>query len=76
MQQLVTAVGVVLLTIGMAGAAPVIGNLVDQSQGKCDYLPCVWPWTLPVLAAYGALVAIGAILFTWSLLRLRFHHKS
>ena len=73
---MVTLLGLILLTIGMAGAAPVIGDIVSESQGKCDYVSCVGPWTLPVLAAYGAFVVIGAILFTWSLLRLRARHTS
>jgi hypothetical protein len=68
--------GLVLLALALAGATPLIRDLVNQSQGKCDYMPCVWPWTLPVLAGYAALIAVGAILLTWPRLRRRLHRKS
>ena len=76
MRQRVTVLGLVLLTLGLAGAAPVIRDVVYESQGKCDWAPCVWRWTLPVLAGWGLLIAVGAILLTWSLLRWGVHRKS
>jgi hypothetical protein len=70
MRGLVTALGLILLTLGLLGAAPIVRDVVNESEGKCDYMPCVWPWTFPDLAGWGALAAVGAILLTWSLLRL------
>jgi hypothetical protein len=72
----VTVLGLVLLTLGLAGAARVIRDVVNESQGKCDWAPCVWPWTLPMLGGWGLLIAVGAILLMWSLLRRGVQRKS
>jgi hypothetical protein len=63
-----TAFGLAALGIGLAGAAPLVRDLINESQGKCDYVPCVWTWTLPALTAYGALMAAGAVLLSRALL--------
>jgi hypothetical protein len=55
--------GLVLLSIGLLGGVPAIRDVVYQAQG--DYLSCVGPWTWPVIAGCGALVAIGAVMLFW-----------
>ena len=57
--------------IGLAEAIQILRNMIAQAQGKCDWVPCVWPWTLPTLAAFVLLAASGAALVTWTELRRR-----
>lgn len=65
------ALGLAVAAIGLREGAPIIRDIVYQAQGKCDYLSCIGPWTLPSLAGDIVLLAAGAALITASALRAR-----
>jgi hypothetical protein len=63
---LVTA-AVTGVAIGLWECAHIVSDIVYQAQGKCDYLSCTGPWTLPSLAGDLVLVTAGAVLLaTWT----------
>ena len=61
--------GAVLAFIAMlVGAWKVVrlaSDVLNQAQGKCDFVPCVWPWTFPSMAGFGLLLVAGAAVLTW-----------
>ena len=61
------AAGLAAVAIGLWEGVHVVQNIIYQAQGKCDYLSCTGPWTLPALAGDLVLVAAGAALVaTWA----------
>lgn len=61
------AAGLAAVAIGLWEGAHIVIDIVYQAQGKCDYLSCTGPWTLPSLAGDLVLVAAGAALVaTWA----------
>ena len=63
--------GLLALVLGLLQAARLVSAIINESQGKCDYVTCVWPWTYPLLAASLAVAAVGAIVLTWTSLTAR-----
>jgi hypothetical protein len=66
-RSLLALAGVAAVATGLWRGIPVLWGIANEALGKCDYLPCVWPWTLPSLAGFGLLLIAGAILTTWAL---------
>jgi len=61
------AAGLAAVAIGVWEGVHVVHDIVYQAQGKCDYLSCTRPWTLPTLAGELILVAAGtALVATWA----------
>jgi hypothetical protein len=61
------AAGSAAVAIGLGEGAQVVIGIVDQAQGKCDYLSCTGPSTLPALTGDLVLVAAGAVqLAAWA----------
>lgn len=58
--------GLVATAIGIRQAVSLLGDIINESQGKCDYVPCVWPWTYPSLAAFLLLALRGVSLVAWT----------
>ena len=54
------ALGLAAASVGLGEGAHIARDIVYQAQGKCDYLLCTGPWTLPSLAGAILLVAAGA----------------
>jgi hypothetical protein len=54
------AAGLAAVAIGLWEGAHIVRDIVYQAQGKCDYLSCTGPLTLPSLAGDIVLVAAGA----------------
>ncbi len=64
---LLIAAGTAAVAIGLWESAHVVIDIVNQAQGKCDYLSCTGAWTLPALIADLVLVIAGAaFLATWA----------
>jgi hypothetical protein len=59
---LFVATGLAALGVGGWEGAQLVRDIVDQAQGKCDYLNCTNAWTLPSLAGALVLIAAGAVL--------------
>jgi hypothetical protein len=66
MRRQVAAAGLIALLVGLLGAGPLLRDILNQAQNKCDYLPCVWLWTVPTLGGFGVLAAAGAVLLAWA----------
>lgn len=64
---LVSAASIVAVVIGGSRVIGLLLDLMNQAQGKCDYLPCVWPWTYPSLAGFGLLAVAGTAILGWML---------
>jgi hypothetical protein len=56
------AAGLAAVAIGLWEGAHIVTDIVYQAQGKCDYLSCTGPWTLPSLTGNLVLVAAGSAL--------------
>jgi hypothetical protein len=54
------AAGLAAVATGLWEGAQIVRDIVYQAQGKCDYLSCTGPWTLPALAGNLVLIAAGA----------------
>jgi hypothetical protein len=54
------AAGLAAVAIGLWEGAHIVTDIVYQAQGKCDYLSCTGPWTLPSLTGDFVLVAAGS----------------
>ncbi len=65
---LVSAAAIVAVVIGGWRVIGLLLDVMNQAQGKCDYLPCVWPWTFPSLAGFGLLAVAGTAILGWMLL--------
>ena len=63
---LVLLTGLTGVGVGLWEASRLAGNIIDQAQGKCDYLACTNAWTLPSLAGALVLVTAGTVLVAWS----------
>ena len=63
--------GLLAIVVGLTDTAIVARDIINESQGKCDYLPCVWPWTYPLLSAFVALAVAGGVLVATALARRR-----
>lgn len=61
--------GFVAVVPRLWGGIPLVRDIVNEAQGKCDYLPCAGPGRCLPLPAFGALVMSGAILLTWAVFR-------
>jgi hypothetical protein len=57
---LLVVLGLAAAPVGLWECAHIAMDIVYQAQGKCDYLLCTGPWTLPSLAGALLLVAAGA----------------
>jgi len=55
------AAGTAAVAIGLWEGAHVVIDIVNQAQGKCDYLSCTGPSTLPALMGDLVLGAAGAV---------------
>jgi hypothetical protein len=62
----VVAAGLAGVGVGLWEGSRLVRDLVYQAQGKCDYLSCTTPSTLPFLAGAVVLVITGAVLVAWS----------
>jgi hypothetical protein len=61
------AAGTAAVAIGLWEGAHVVIDIVNQAQGKCDYLSCTGARTLPALIADLVLVIAGAaLLAAWA----------
>ena len=51
--------GIAAIVIGLWDGSRTVRDFVYQVQGKCDYLSCTGPWTLPALVGNLVLTAAG-----------------
>ena len=57
---LLSLAAVALIALGVSLVAAQVRAIVNEVQGKCDFIPCVSSVTVPGLIAGGVLVLIGA----------------
>lgn len=53
--------------VGVWGVARLARYIASQMEGKCDYMPCVGPWTLPLLSGFALLLVVGVLTLAWLL---------
>jgi hypothetical protein len=70
---LLVLTGLAGIEAGLWEASQLARDIIDEAQGKCDYLSCTNSWTLPSLAGALVLVTAGAALVTWSVFLGRRH---
>ena len=64
---LLSAAAILAMVIGGWRVIGLMLDVMNQAQGKGDYLPCVWPWTYPSLAGFGLLAVAGTAILGWML---------
>jgi hypothetical protein len=65
------AVGVPVTALGALGFFTMLRDVLAETQGKCDYRPCVTSTTVPLLLAGMALLAVGVFILGVAAGRLR-----